>query len=267
MLSTEQAENSDQQAATDAKDDKKGAATDANANPEAAAALTDASKVSDPFSDLAATDSSDSDDSGETGTYTVKRGDTLMKVAFSLYGDIDRWKDIYDLNKAALKKASHLKVGMKLHYEAPAQAFQVSQLDHSYLIKQGDTLAGIADDVYGRRSKYHKLQNYNKNLIKNPNRIFAGFTIYYDITAKEMAEAEARRKERTAGGTSSAPTADNSSGTPDSLIPSAVSPPQEAAPPPPAPVAEAPTPPPAQQQPLPPPPSGVVPAPASTGAN
>mgnify|MGYP003346941154 CR=1 FL=1 len=32
-------------------------------------------------------------------------------------------------------------------------------------------VAGIADDVYGKKQKYTKLQNYNKKLIKNPNRI------------------------------------------------------------------------------------------------
>jgi hypothetical protein len=74
-------------------------------------------------------------------------------------------------------------------------------------------LAGIADEVYGRKMKYKKLQGYNRKLIKNPNRIFAGFTIFYDITEQEMAEAEARRMERMAGGGGSS-------------VPSALSPPR-----------------------------------------
>ncbi len=79
--------------------------------------------------------------------------------------------------------------------------------------------------------KYRKLQGYNKQLIKNPNRIFAGFTIYYDITEQEVAEAEARRAERAAQGGGAAPGAVAPS------RPSAISPPPEAAPPPPSNVA------------------------------
>lgn len=237
----------------------------------------------DPFADLSA-DGASSDGalavteegstpaaSGATETYTVKAGDTLMKIAFSIYGDIDRWKDLRDWNSGVVKKNSQLKVGTQLTYEAPLTPFQPEQLGHSYVIKQGDTLAGIADEVYGRKMKYKKLQKYNDSLIKNANRIFAGFTIFYDITAKEMAEAEARRKERMAGGGSAAPTGMNS--LPSTVI-SPLSPPVSSvggsasisvAPAAPAPAGSAPSsvvPPPGGV--VIPPPSAVVPAPAST---
>jgi len=169
--------------------------------PEATAATS-----ADPFADLAESEALEVSEesgggaSGSTDTYTVKSGDTLMKIAFTIYGDIDRWKDLRDWNQAAVKNASHLRVGTKLTYETPLQPFSAQELSHSYLIKQGDTLAGIADEVYGRKMKYRKLQRYNNKLIKNPNRIFAGFTIFYDITDQEMAEAEARRQERMASG-------------------------------------------------------------------
>jgi nucleoid-associated protein YgaU len=144
---------------------------------------------------------------GEPGVYVVKAGDTLMKIAFTIYGDIDRWRDLRDWNKGDAEKA--LRVGTRLRYEAPVEAFAPDQLPHSYMIKKGDTLAGIADEVYGRKMKFRKLQKYNARLIKNPNRIFAGFTLFYDITAQEMAEAEARRKERelAGGGFSNTPSA------------------------------------------------------------
>jgi len=158
--------------------------------------------------------------SGQMERYTVKSGDTLMKIAFSLYGDVERWKEIQELNSAALKGKETLRKGMQLRYEAPVETFSPDEHAKAYEIKKGDTLAGIADEVYGRKMKYRKLQGYNKQLIKNPNRIFAGFTIFYDITEQEMAEADARRAERLAkeGG--------------NSTPPSAISPPPEAAPPP-----------------------------------
>lgn len=182
----------------------------------------------DPFGDLKAdatapsedSDSAGSESSGKMESYTVKSGDTLMKVAFQIYGDVDRWKDLKDWNKDSLKNGNHLKKGMKLTYEAPAVSFQEEQLSHSYEIKKGDTLANIADNLYGRTAKYKKLQKYNAKLIKNPNRIFAGFTIYYDITEKEMAEAEARRAQKQAQGLPAAAPA------PD--VPSAITPPAAA---------------------------------------
>lgn len=190
--------------------------------------------------------------SGNMETYTVKSGDTLMKIAFTIYGDIDRWKDLQEWNSGKIKKAAALRRGMKLKYEAPMSAFEPEQHAHTYTIKKGDTLANIADEVYGRKMKYKKLQNYNSKLIRNPNRIFAGFTIYYDITAKEIAEAEARRQERLAASGGSVTPA------PTSMVPSAIAPPtQDFAPTAPAPIAIAP-------QTLAPSNSGAVPAPAST---
>ena len=166
------------------------------------------SSSSEPFADLAET-KHDSSGSGKMDRYTVKSGDTLMKIAFHLYGDVERWKELQDLNREALKGSEMLRKGMKLRYEAPNEPFNPDQHAKAYEIKKGDTLAGIADEVYGRKMKYKKLQNYNKSLIKNPNRIFAGFTIYYDITEQEMAEAEARRAERAAQGGGSVPSAIN----------------------------------------------------------
>jgi hypothetical protein len=158
----------------------------------------------------------------------VKAGDTLMKIAFQIYGDVDRWKELHELNQAKLKTGSALRKGMKLKYDAPVEAYSPHELAHSYLIKKGDTLAGIADDVYGKKQKYKKLQSYNKRLIKNPNRIFAGFTIFYDITDQEMAEAEAHRAQKAAGGGGAPAPA------PAPAVPSAINPPPA---PTPAPVA------------------------------
>jgi len=48
-----------------------------------------------------------------------------------------------------------------------------------YLIKVGDTLGLISNEVYGTKAKWKKLWENNRQLIKNPNRIFAGFNLYY----------------------------------------------------------------------------------------
>lgn len=194
--------------------DKRGAdATNADRDALLVPEDTKGGKSSEPFADLdsgggGGASKHDAGGSGKMDRYTVKPGDTLMKIAFQLYGDVERWKDLEDLNKAALKHGV-VRAGQKLRYEVPNEAFNQDQHAKTYEIKKGDTLAGIADEVYGKRAKYKKLQTYNKDLIKNPNRIFAGFTIYYDITEQEMADAEARRAQRAAGGGGAPPSAIN----------------------------------------------------------
>lgn len=34
--------------------------------------------------------------------YTVKKGDSLSKIAKAIYGDMHRWKDIYEANRQVI---------------------------------------------------------------------------------------------------------------------------------------------------------------------
>jgi nucleoid-associated protein YgaU len=47
-------------------------------------------------------------------TYTVKKGDTLTGIALKVYGDANRWDDIWRANKARVPNKDKLKVGTKL---------------------------------------------------------------------------------------------------------------------------------------------------------
>ncbi|MEW6055874.1 MAG: LysM peptidoglycan-binding domain-containing protein [Bdellovibrionota bacterium] len=134
--------------------------------------------------------------SGEVAQYGVQRGDTLMKIAFNLYGDILKWKSLHELNKDAISNANKLEVGMQLKYERPFSDPAVERNGEPYMIKQGDTLGSIADDVYAKRSKWRKIYENNRALIKDPNLIYAGFYLYYQITEQEKQEAEEIRARR-----------------------------------------------------------------------
>ena len=48
------------------------------------------------------------------GVYTVKSGDTLSKLAKSLFGDAKRYMDIFNVNKDQLTNPDLIKVGQKL---------------------------------------------------------------------------------------------------------------------------------------------------------
>ncbi len=139
---------------------------------------------------------------GEVNHYTVKKNDTLMKIAFEVYGDITRWRDIFDMNRDKLKNANMIMAGTKIKYEKPVQEPDVGHNGEPYLIKSGDTLGSIADDVYAQRSKWKKIYENNKDLIRDPNRIYAGFYIYYQITEEErrrVDEIKGRRNQRLGG--------------------------------------------------------------------
>jgi hypothetical protein len=47
------------------------------------------------------------------------------------------------------------------------------------MVKHTDTLGTIANSVYGNKKKWKNIWANNKPLIKNPNVIYAGFTLYY----------------------------------------------------------------------------------------
>jgi hypothetical protein len=110
--------------------------------------------------------------------YRVRRGDTLMKIAFEHYGDLYRWKEIYETNRQAIKDPNHVPPGTKIVL-SDAGMVSIERNGERYLIKRGDTLGTISGDVYGTRAKWKKLWENNRQLIKDPNKIYAGFSLYY----------------------------------------------------------------------------------------
>lgn len=128
--------------------------------------LEDTASASEPVMDL-----------GETQTYQVEKGDTLMLVAFKLYGDYAKWKHLAAMNQSV--SGQSLVPGTTLQYNAPAQKFVWTPQGNPYLVQRGDTLGTISDDKYGTVKRWKDIWNNNKPMIKDPNLIFAGFTLYY----------------------------------------------------------------------------------------
>tara|TARA_B100001971_G_scaffold214585_1_gene252919 strand:- start:123739 stop:124353 length:615 start_codon:yes stop_codon:yes gene_type:complete len=114
----------------------------------------------------------------EQRTYTVKKNETLMMIAFQVYGDYRRWKSIADLNQDVLNGSQTIKEGMQLRYMAPQQEFIFSPSGNPYLIQNGDTLGKISTTTYGTKKHWKDIWNNNKPLIRDPNKIYAGFTIF-----------------------------------------------------------------------------------------
>lgn len=52
----------------------------------------------------------------KSGTYTVKKGDTITSIAKKVYGSTSKWKQLAKKNKLSTKKPPKLRVGQKLKY-------------------------------------------------------------------------------------------------------------------------------------------------------
>ncbi|MDP6361136.1 MAG: LysM peptidoglycan-binding domain-containing protein [Planctomycetota bacterium] len=117
-------------------------------------------------------------------THQVKRGETLSSIAVKYYGKADRWTRIKKANTAVLSKSKWLLVGMKLKIPgAPGASLQTttarqprssSQPEQTtkYTIKRGDTLMKIARAIYGKSSKWRRIQEANPGL--KPRAIVPG---------------------------------------------------------------------------------------------
>lgn len=126
----------------------------------------------------------------EPGTmkqYTVQKNETLMMIAFKLYGDYGKWKELASQNREALKGSTTTRTGMTLNYMAPAEEFIWNPQGNPYLIKTGDTLGLISKEVYATVKKWKLIWENNRPLIKDPNKIYAGFTIYTLENGREVA--------------------------------------------------------------------------------
>ncbi|MBC7539118.1 MAG: LysM peptidoglycan-binding domain-containing protein [Bacteriovorax sp.] len=118
-------------------------------------------------------------DAGKVMSYKVHKGETLMQIAFKIYGDVSKWKDLKQMNGPKLSKNSALRSNMELKYKAPAKLFVWNPEGTPYMIKTGETLGTISNSVYKSPKKWKTIWENNKPLIKNPNVIYAGFTLFY----------------------------------------------------------------------------------------
>ena len=122
--------------------------------------------------------------SGNAGEYKVQAGDTMMLVAFKIYGDYSKWRSIARLNPGV--NSSGLTAGTVLKYDAPSTPFVWNPRGNPHLIRSGDTLGSISKDKYGTTSKWKYIYDNNRPMIKNPNLIFAGFTLYW-LSERDLA--------------------------------------------------------------------------------
>ncbi len=113
----------------------------------------------------------------EEKQYVVQKNETLMMVAFKLFGDYSKWRELSEKNN--LNPNKKIVPGTVINYVQNGDGFVWTPRGNPYLIKLGQTLGLISSDVYGTNKQWKQIWDNNRPMIKNPNLIFAGFTIYY----------------------------------------------------------------------------------------
>ncbi len=116
---------------------------------------------------------------GKTINYIVKLGDTLMKIAFEKYGNYLRWKDIFKVNKKKIGHPRKMKVGTELTINNVKYVY-IRKEGKPYLIRKNDTLKSISKKLYGTADRWKDIWKNNPQLIRNPKKIYYGFTLYYE---------------------------------------------------------------------------------------
>lgn len=153
--------------------------------------------------------------SGSTQGYMIQRGDTLMKIAFETYGDLYQWKKIYEMNRDKIPDPNNLVAGVQLTLEQPMSPVSIERNGERYLIKSGDTLGTISRDVYGTSGKWKRLWENNSQLIRDPNKIYAGFYLYYTFTPED--EQEKSQYSQPLAGGMGAPASDRAPASADAM--------------------------------------------------
>lgn len=120
----------------------------------------------------------------QNAAYEVKSGETLMQIAFNLYGDYKKWKEIAGMNSGI--NVESLKAGTALNY-CTGSELSWKPNGNPHVIRLGETLGKISDDKYKTVKRWKEIWHNNKPLIQDPNKIYAGFTIYY-IPDERVAE-------------------------------------------------------------------------------
>jgi len=106
-------------------------------------------------------------------TYTIRAGDCLWNIAKTQMGDAMKWQDIFNANKDILGNNPDLiRPGTTINL--PGQEVAANPANN-YVVKSGDSLWKISENLLGDGSKWNELYQANASIIgDNPRLIMPG---------------------------------------------------------------------------------------------
>lgn len=120
-------------------------------------------------------------EAGSKMGYIVESGDTLGKISQKIYGTPGRWNELATLSGIA--NPSRIYPGDLVYYTLDESAVSFATAYESIQrstesVQQGDTLATIAQRVYGSSKAWRSIWRHNDK-IDNPDILTAGTAIYF----------------------------------------------------------------------------------------
>ena len=108
----------------------------------------------------------------ESAFYTVKKGDSLSKIAKRFYGNAMKYQQIFEANRPMLSDPDKIYPGQNLRIPKLEGTYSSSLA--TYEVQKGDTLGKIAKEQLGDASKYMKIFEANDDILDDPNKIKVG---------------------------------------------------------------------------------------------
>ena len=122
--------------------------------------------------------------------HKVRSNDDLHKIAQKYYGDVSKWLLIFNANHDKIKDRNSLRIGTELiipeekptsqktkkETTTPALS-QVTKVEDAvqtgkkHIVQQGDSLYKLAQKYYNDGSKWNKILEANKIILKNRNTL------------------------------------------------------------------------------------------------
>lgn len=128
--------------------------------------------------------------------HTVQYRDDLHKIAKKYYGDVSKWILIFNANKDKIHDRNSLKIGTDLVIPVVSEGNNVLQRSKTeittptlsqvievedaapnmkrHVVQKGDTLYKIALKYYNDGTKWNKILDKNRNILKNQNSLRQG---------------------------------------------------------------------------------------------
>lgn len=151
-----------------------------------------------------------------SSSYTVQKGDSLMRIAAKTLGSKERWTEIRDVNHGVDPHSLH--VGQKLVIPASAKAGAdakhvvpakkpatapaekpASGSADTYLVKKGDTLKSIAERHLGSRERWKEIASANPKV--DPHHLAVGMSIKLPHAKSSGVHAESKEEPALAAAT------------------------------------------------------------------